>query len=431
MTDHEDQLVADEDNRQEAGDTSHSLAGTQDDPSEIARLRQRLAYYESFDRLIQENIARSADLMRETVELRERTQVELDRAREEVERSRRVAEEQIEADRLSQRSIFSSLVQELSAVQESAERLTRRVSEAVSQIGDETPRLGQAAGTSDIRQDQQPAPQLAESAGGPSTFDPFRPVDESEAIAATQDEPTDSGTFGLLPDEMTMGDQGGETPTTDSAIDESPTIPLPAAEASSPSEGEISPYGDQVDADRGEGGNVPRDEEVVPFTWSDDMDVPVHEETEGPGGAPKLEEVASLFSSGQVSAEDDAANVEAISPVSDGEDHAAPETETADYAPAEEAEPEGMAPEPRAVTVLVHGVPRAATALSLQRHLAGLDHVSGVEAREYAEGILRLQVTSSRPLEFEDLARWEDGQGIEPVHIHTDIIEVRLAGGDF
>jgi hypothetical protein len=431
VTDHEDQPVADEDNRQETGDTSHSLTGTPDDTSEVARLRQRLAYYESFDRLIQENIAHSADLMRETVELRERTQAELDRMREEIERSRREAEERIEADRLSQRSIFASLVQELSAVQESAERLTRRVSEAVSQIGDETPRLGQATGDAGIRQDQQPAPQVDEITGGPSTSDPFRPVNESEAIAATQDEPTDSGTFGLLPGEMSTGDQSGETPTADTAADESPAIPLPAAEASGPSEGEIAPYDDQSHTHQGEAADVPRDEDVVPFTWSDDMDVPVNEETEGGSGAPKLEEVASLFSSDQVSAEDDAANVEAISPVSNGQDQGASELEAAEHAPAEEAGPEGMATEPRAVTVLVHGVPRAATALSLQRHLAGLDHVSSVEAREYAEGILRLQVTASRPLEFEDLARWEDGQGIEPVHIHTDIIEVRLAGGDF
>lgn len=80
------------------------------------------------------------------------------------------------------------------------------------------------------------------------------------------------------------------------------------------------------------------------------------------------------------------------------------------------------------MTVLVHGVPRAAAALSLQRHLAALPHVEGVEAREYAEGILRLQVTTRQPLALDDLQTWEGGTGLEPVHVQPDVIEVRLPG---
>jgi hypothetical protein len=78
--------------------------------------------------------------------------------------------------------------------------------------------------------------------------------------------------------------------------------------------------------------------------------------------------------------------------------------------------------------VLVHGVPRAAAALSLQRHLAGLDHVEGVEAREFAEGILRLQVTARTPLALDDLRAWDAGAELEPVHVQDDVIEVRLPG---
>ncbi len=78
--------------------------------------------------------------------------------------------------------------------------------------------------------------------------------------------------------------------------------------------------------------------------------------------------------------------------------------------------------------VLVHGVPRAAAALSLQRHLAGLGHVETVEAREYAEGILRLQVVARGPLGLEDLRRWEGGSNLEAVHVLADVIEVKLPG---
>jgi hypothetical protein len=79
-----------------------------------------------------------------------------------------------------------------------------------------------------------------------------------------------------------------------------------------------------------------------------------------------------------------------------------------------------------ATAVLVHGVPRATTALSLKRFLESLPHVSSVEPREYAEGILRLHVTGQRPLQIDDLRGWSDGNGLEPVHLRDDLIEVRL-----
>ncbi len=106
-----------------------------------------------------------------------------------------------------------------------------------------------------------------------------------------------------------------------------------------------------------------------------------------------------------------AGNVEAVSPTSGA---------SADVAVVE----------PRAVTVLVHGVPRAAIALSLQRHLAGLGHVDAVEAREYAEGVLRLQVTTGRGLTLEDLRAWDGGADLESVHLAADVLEVKLPGAE-
>jgi hypothetical protein len=76
--------------------------------------------------------------------------------------------------------------------------------------------------------------------------------------------------------------------------------------------------------------------------------------------------------------------------------------------------------------VLVHGVPRATTALSLKRYLESLPHVSSVEPREYAEGILRLHVVGERNIQIDELRGWADGRDLQPVHVREDLVEVRL-----
>ncbi|MBA2277415.1 MAG: hypothetical protein H0W06_06585 [Chloroflexia bacterium] len=86
--------------------------------------------------------------------------------------------------------------------------------------------------------------------------------------------------------------------------------------------------------------------------------------------------------------------------------------------------------EPRVVEVLVHGVPRAAVALSLQRHLGTLAHVVTVEAREFAEGILRLQVTTVRQLGAADLAGWGEGETATVLRADPSVLEVTLPGAD-
>ena len=80
----------------------------------------------------------------------------------------------------------------------------------------------------------------------------------------------------------------------------------------------------------------------------------------------------------------------------------------------------------RPVAVIVHGVPRAAAALALQRHLAGLPQVEAVEAREYAAGVLRLHVTARTPLALADLRAWDGGASLEPVNVLPNVVEVRL-----
>lgn len=87
-------------------------------------------------------------------------------------------------------------------------------------------------------------------------------------------------------------------------------------------------------------------------------------------------------------------------------------------------------PLPRApfqIDVIAQGVSRATTALSLQRFLGELDAVIGVETREFAEGILRLQVTANRSLSRKDLAGWSDGRGFRVNQEQPGILEIELS----
>ena len=83
--------------------------------------------------------------------------------------------------------------------------------------------------------------------------------------------------------------------------------------------------------------------------------------------------------------------------------------------------------EPNRIDVIAQGVTSAATALSLQRFLGELEGVIGVEAREFAEGILRLQVTAHRSLSGDDLARWPGGAGLRVSQEQPRLLEVELS----
>lgn len=76
--------------------------------------------------------------------------------------------------------------------------------------------------------------------------------------------------------------------------------------------------------------------------------------------------------------------------------------------------------------LIVHGVRQARLVLSLQRHLYGLDHVEGVETREYQDGTVQLQVRAARPLTLDDLQSWSDGAALEVERMTPEQIEARL-----
>ncbi len=82
---------------------------------------------------------------------------------------------------------------------------------------------------------------------------------------------------------------------------------------------------------------------------------------------------------------------------------------------------------PATTTVLVHGVPRAAVGLGLKSYIEKLDFISGVEPREFAAGLLRLQVDGARPLSLGDLSGWNLADRIELRTASNDLLELKLA----
>lgn len=83
----------------------------------------------------------------------------------------------------------------------------------------------------------------------------------------------------------------------------------------------------------------------------------------------------------------------------------------------------------RSIDLIVHGVPKAATALSLHRYLQELSGVESVDVREYVSGVLRFQVVAT---EFgpEDLLHWPGAGGLEAVARGDHVLELRLVSAD-
>lgn len=103
-----------------------------------------------------------------------------------------------------------------------------------------------------------------------------------------------------------------------------------------------------------------------------------------------------------------------------------PPAETA--APAEEvASPEpAVSSEPTRTTVIVHGIHKPAIATGLQRFLLGQPGIAGVEPREFAEGILRLQVRATVPIAEGLFEGWTDGEGMTVIQRVPQTVEVIL-----
>ena len=79
-------------------------------------------------------------------------------------------------------------------------------------------------------------------------------------------------------------------------------------------------------------------------------------------------------------------------------------------------------------TIIVHGISRPAVATSLRAHLMAQQGVTAVDPREFAEGMLRLQVTASVPMTEGLFAGWKDGAGLTVVQQAPGTVEVVLPG---
>jgi hypothetical protein len=80
----------------------------------------------------------------------------------------------------------------------------------------------------------------------------------------------------------------------------------------------------------------------------------------------------------------------------------------------------------QSVAVVMHGVPSARTALSLQRFVASLPQVADVSAREFIGGVLRLDVRVQHRLETAQFLTWGDAHSIETLTERPDVLELVL-----
>jgi hypothetical protein len=78
------------------------------------------------------------------------------------------------------------------------------------------------------------------------------------------------------------------------------------------------------------------------------------------------------------------------------------------------------------LAVIVHGVPSARTALSLQRFIASLPQVTAVSAREFVGGVLHLDARVSDRIQAEQFLTWADPRQIEALTERPDVIELAL-----
>jgi hypothetical protein len=83
-------------------------------------------------------------------------------------------------------------------------------------------------------------------------------------------------------------------------------------------------------------------------------------------------------------------------------------------------------PGEQSVAVVVHGVPSAKTALSLQRFVASLPQVADVCAREFVGGVLRLDARARDGIEAAQFLTWGGANSIETLTERSDVLELVL-----
>ena len=298
-----------------SGASAADLVTSSDDPQELRdlldRARERLAFYESFDRIIGENIRRSGELMVETVTLREQAHTISSQAAKE----RAEFEAHREADREHYRSLIQDALDEVASMQPVIDGIVTRLQDVMT-------RIDAGAGNESATSGNQ----LADTV--PTTSDlvePWTQPSQPETAESTAEAQPEPDTAANMPEEMPGA--------------------LVADDAKS---GEADP---------------------------------------GPATANPAPEFKS-----------DAVPEVAIE---------TPETAA-----------------PRTIDVLAHAVPSARIAISLQKMLRGLDVVTEVEAREFAEGELRLAVTVTGDIPPDALGIWLTDNRGEITSTTASVIEL-------
>ena len=389
-------------------------SGATDRSDELERLRERLAFYESFDQLIQDNVSRAGNLLREAAARHQDSELAL-------RNSTAQFEEQQLAERIEYRKIFSGLLDDITTVQQNVERLARQVADALDDLEAVIPAAGEAAA---LESDTLPS------------IPTFRPSTAGE-IGAGLNEPA------IEQPEVAASEANGE-PLEAPAPASEPELDTIEREAHEQHDGvevaelESDPAGQDEVVHQGYTDHAPNEraepvDELLPEDDSGGEHEQLLAQRAGQQGSSTFSDIVQ-------------ASVERISQAIGGrespeasdvpdEPPIEPEGISVDLAPTayeaddelEEGEGWTDSGEPAATTLLVHGVPRATTALSLKRYLEGLDQVHSVEPREYAEGVLRLQVSSERPVRLDDLQGWPEASALELVADRDDFVEVRLS----
>lgn len=402
-------------------DSATSADASADRADDLEQLRERLAFYESFDQLINDNISRAGDLLREAAARKSEGDLALRSTTAEFEK-RQLAE------RVNYRRIFSSLLDEITTVQQNVERLARQVSDALDDLEAVIPAAGEP---NEIDSDQFPSMPTfrAETAGALAPGSDRSPLEPVQAEADSYG----SAEIAVEPEEPAQTE--GAVPEDGNAVliehDDSDASMEPIDELATPDE---APLDSSIAPDTGSISSGVGARVSFPEVVQASVDR-VSQSISGPesAGAAQPAETEPEYEP-ELRQE---VTAEAIEPLPEDGISVDLEPEPAASPTAATVEPEEVdtddviddwvdAGAVAATTLLVHGVPRATTALSLKRYLEGLAQVHSVEPREYAEGILRLQVSSDHPVRLEDLRGWPEAESLEPVSISDEFVEVRL-----
>ena len=523
-----------------SGAPDASQIAAEDD--EITVLREKVAFYETFDSLIRDNIDRAGALLREVATKQVDAEAKLRSTTKDFERR------QIE-ERTGYRKIFGSMLDEVSTIQQQVERLARQASNALDDLELQLPAAGelsaiergQAPGMTGLASASAPAglpsgassaawvthdDDLPSSTGKHATAPPQQAVAEPEPTSTSDAGDADRTEEPLVSDDVSIvEDAAGDVdldvvedvltegtdldPEVSDPVDESSEIAAPTdlsdlpeefgldnpgapgaaavvdqpyveqSEVDMSAEDDVDPLDDRLSAaGETEGFYVDSAPEIDDLVHAATTRTPLQtsapaEVSEHDGGLdeePAMDDgsespVVADATAAEITTDPKSATYGSDAPVETAIGSESPplagapsptvgmgeppsklrrfETEAprpvwGSVSPAPRIEPLKLPIEASSnladgslaqdTIVLVHGVPRATTALSLKRYLEGLEAVSAVEPREYAEGVLRLQVTGDRAIRIADLSAWPDGSGLQEVELREDLIEIRLPG---